>query len=360
MTADRSAIDTLLEAAILAPSGDNTQPWRFEVDRENQLIQIEVDPTRDPSPMNARQRMAWIAIGAAIENMARTARQNGWSYRIDPLANETACFRLESGAGAGTIDPLLVHRVTNRRLYRSTHIDGQMLERLSNLVEDLDGTTATWLVDREQIQRLTAMIARADALILSTKPVRDAFLAKVRFDQPVEATVQEGLSLGSLEVSGMERFLLKQMKRVPDGLLRSLGGRKVFAGVAKKLAGSASGICLIGTQHDGLQGCVDVGRVWQRAWLGLTQMEFAAQPMMSLCVLQTMYTHGDPDVIERLGRPAARKLLEEFEAWFREVAPGKPASIMRFGTAEEPTTRTGRLPVASKVASAGSSAPSHN
>ena len=51
-----SALDTLLEAAILAPSGDNTQPWRFAVDRERWTIAVDVDPTRDPSPMNAGQR----------------------------------------------------------------------------------------------------------------------------------------------------------------------------------------------------------------------------------------------------------------------------------------------------------------
>ena len=47
---------------------------------------------------------------------------------------------------------------------------------------------------------------------------------------------------------------------------------------------------------------------------------------------------------------------EEFEAWFRQVAPGEPAVIIRFGTADTPSTRTGKLPVSSKVASASASA----
>ena len=50
-------IETLLAAAVHAPSGDNTQPWRFELDAGQGRIVLHLDPTRDPSPMNAGQRL---------------------------------------------------------------------------------------------------------------------------------------------------------------------------------------------------------------------------------------------------------------------------------------------------------------
>jgi nitroreductase len=56
-------LDTLLARAVRAPSGTNTQPWRFVVDDEARTIALDLDPARDPSPMNAGQRMARIALG---------------------------------------------------------------------------------------------------------------------------------------------------------------------------------------------------------------------------------------------------------------------------------------------------------
>ena len=67
-------LEALVAAASRAPSGDNTQPWRFVVDRARGLVTIAVDPRRDPSPMNAGQRMARIACGAALENLVQAAR----------------------------------------------------------------------------------------------------------------------------------------------------------------------------------------------------------------------------------------------------------------------------------------------
>ena len=96
---------------------------------------------------------------------------------------------------------------------------------------------------------------------------------------------------------------------------------------------------------------MDVGRVWQRAWLGLSSEGMAAQPMMSLCVLKSMHEHGSREVIELIGRKAAESLLQEFENWFRGVGSGRPAAIMRFGYAQAPTTRTGRLPASSSYSS---------
>ncbi len=79
---DRS-LASLLIAAGQAPSGDNTQPWRFVVDPESGTIALEEDATRDPSPMNAGGRMSRIAVGAALENLIRKAQSQGWGVKLE-------------------------------------------------------------------------------------------------------------------------------------------------------------------------------------------------------------------------------------------------------------------------------------
>ena len=338
-----SALDTLIEAAVLAPSGDNTQPWRFEVDREAWTITIDVDPSRDPSPMNAGQRMAWIAIGAAIENVLRTAEYNGWQCAVSNTNGEgPVVVNLGTTAGGGAIEHMLRDRCTNRRVYEGGSLSSDCLDRLRSAIGEMEGVKAHWVTDSDTICELTGMIARADGLILGTKPIREAFLAKVRFDQPANAVVEEGLSLGSLEVGAHERLMLRLLRHVPDGVLRALGGRNVFASVAKRLAASSSGFCLILAPDDELASRIAVGRVWQRAWLAVSEQGLAAQPMMSLCVLRNMRDHADGDLLRRIGSGEYEALIAEFENRVAEIAEGRPAALMRFGRSGSPTARVGR------------------
>lgn len=342
----KTALDTLLEAAILAPSGDNTQPFRFTVDRKQWTISVDVDPARDPSPMNAGQRMAQIALGAAIENMVRTAERNAWCLQLQEATNEGLLqLHLEPTPDIGTIDPLIHARVTNRKVYRGGEISNECLALLESAANGFDGAQGYWITDRPRLEKLCKLIARADALILGTKPIRDAFLAKVRFDQPVNATVDEGLSLGSLEVSAFERLMLRVMKYMPDEVLRLMGARRVFSQAANKLASSAAGMFLV-TASDHSASCLRcVGRLWQRAWLAMTEQGLAEQPMMSLLVLQNVRDSAtSAGVLSIKDKDAAEAILSEFETFVASFSVGRPSVLMRFGNSPPPACRVGRLP----------------
>ncbi len=349
---EKTALDTLLEAAILAPSGDNTQPWHFKVDRQQNSILLDVDPTRDTSPMNAGQRMARISLGAALENMVRTAHYNQWTFQIDDAPpNGLIRFTLQPNALVGSIDPLLRDRVSNRRAYTGPTPPKKILEtlesseRLSQASSSQPSTETILITDTELLSTLAGLIARADALILGTRSIRDAFLEKVRFDVPPNEKTSEGLSLGSLEVSGIDRFSLRMMKLLspPDTLLQLLGARSVFFRVASKLASSASGFCLIASLKSDKQNDIDVGRAWQDVWLRLTQERLAAQPMMSLLVIQNMFDNGKRDLFNRRDQAVSADLLEQFNAFCSKITHGRPAALMRFGSAAEPSGRVGRL-----------------
>lgn len=345
MSTTASPLDTLLQAAVLAPSGDNTQPWRFTVDRERWTIAIDIDPSRDPSPMNAGQRMAWIAVGAAFENMIRTAECNGWQYQLhQSTAGEAPQITIEPTLDVGTIDPVLAARGTNRRVYEGGEISPACLARLEAASGEIDGVRAHWITDLRTLDQLGRLVSRADALILGTKPIRDAFLSKVRFDRPANAVVDEGLSVGSLELPAFEQRFLKAMRHMPDGILRPLGVRKIFAGAAKKLIRSSSGICLISSPDNSFATRIPVGRVWERAWLALTAEKLAAQPMMSICVLKNIHDHGEAKLVGMIGRSAVTTLLKDFSESCNRMGIPEFSVLMRFGFSPMATARTGRLP----------------
>jgi hypothetical protein len=238
---------------------------------------------------------------------------------------------------------LIAARVTNRRLYDGRPVAPDQLAQLAQETAASDGVSTHWIASKERVVSLAGVIGQADALMFGDPTMRHAFLENVRFDEPPDAQVSEGLCLAALELSGPDRLALRMMKRTPDWLLKAGGSARIFAAKARQLIESAAGLCLIVAHENTLQTDVAVGRAMQRAWLALTARGLAAQPMMSLPVLENALEHGEPALITALGRERVTALGTEFRALSPELGPGRLASVLRFGFGPAPTGRTGRL-----------------
>jgi nitroreductase len=338
-------LEPLLDAATRAPSGDNMQPWRFVVDGET--VSLDLDPGRDPSPMNAGQRMSRIAVGAALENLIRAAGKLGLAAElVDAPAPHLARVRLSGeGNGTGRLDADFGGRVTNRRPYDGRPLAPEGLARLTVETAPRDGVLTHWVVGADRLKALADTIGRADGVMFGDPSMRRAFLGNVRFDRPAEEPVDEGLSLGSLELSAADRLALRIMRRTPDLVLKLAGASAVFRGKARQLIVSASGLFVVAAPDDAPATDVAVGRAMQRAWLALTAEGLSAQPMMSLPVLENALAHGDDALRAALGVARVSALLDEFRTLVPELGGHRPAWVMRFGHAPPPSGRTGRLAV---------------
>ena len=339
--------EALLSAAVRAPSGDNTQPWRFVIDPETLRIFLYVDETRDPSPMNADQCMSRLAVGAALENMLRAALAKGWTVCLeDPPETALAALKVVDFHANGATDSVIAARVTNRRRYDGRPLPASVLTRLQQESPGMEGVRVCWVHDRPRLDALAALIGRADALMLSEPSMRRAFLANVRFDLPANAEAEEYLPLGSLELSFADRTALRFLSHIPDWVLRLGWARRKFAAAARRLVHSASGLYMVVTDRESPQNDLSIGRVVQQTWLALTASGLAAQPMMSMAIMENALRHGSPELLRSLGREQAKLLVAEFRGLVSETQTDTLVFIMRFGYGRAPTVRTGRLPLA--------------
>lgn len=347
--------ETLIKAAVQAPSGDNVQPWRFVVDGDARKIAIYLDESRDPSPMNAAQRMSRLAIGAALENLLRAVESLGWKGEIEqPRDDALVLIGIDDAKQTNQqIDPLINTRVTNRRQYDSRPLPADVLAELERKTSQLDGIQTLWISQREQLDKLAVLIGRSQGVMLMEPSMRRAFLENIRFDVPWDAEVKEGLSLASLEVSAAERFALRMMRSIPHWLLRLGQARRTFAVSGQKLMQSASGVCIIVGDDGTPVSEILAGRSAQRAWLALTELGLAAQPMMSLAILESVLCRGKKETLDSLGRNETEALVREYHALIPQINCRSTAFLMRFGYAASPSVRTVRLPLDANTRYAG-------
>jgi nitroreductase len=352
-----SELHAIIQAAARAPSGDNMQPWRFTASADGRGIEVYLDAARDSSPMNSGQRMSLIACGAAIQNALLVAAEHGWRTELDVLDNALAsrtalAARIRfldrrarnSAISADRATRIISERVANRRIYYASPVSPARLANLQQRLVAMDGVNVDWITARPTINDLAGIIARGDAIMFGEPSMRAAFLANVRFDLPPNAEADEGLPLASLEANAALTLALRSMKRMPHALFKLAGARWIFAAHARKLVRSSSGLCVVNVRSESQTMELRVGQAMQQAWLALTEFGFAAQPMMSLMVLDNALRNGTPELKAALQRQGTQALLNELDATLKNAGiSGRPMFMLRFGYAAPPSGRTGRL-----------------
>ncbi|MFA6518127.1 MAG: hypothetical protein WCV93_00550 [Candidatus Shapirobacteria bacterium] len=81
-------IKFLLNYAILAPSGHNSQPWKFKI--EDNTLSVYADLTRERKGVDPNNRELYISVGCAIANIEVAAKHFGliWEEEWWPKAVE--------------------------------------------------------------------------------------------------------------------------------------------------------------------------------------------------------------------------------------------------------------------------------
>src|SRR3989344_1888875 len=119
-------IQKILEAAVNAPSGSNSQPWRFEVSGSE--IKVIALPEKDHPILNYRNRGTLIAHGALIENISITSSVLGYKANVNlfpDTSNPKLIARIGLEQNSPSSNPLykcIPLRSTNRKPYKRTPI----------------------------------------------------------------------------------------------------------------------------------------------------------------------------------------------------------------------------------------------
>ena len=350
----------LVRAAVLAPSPDNNQPWRFVSAGEQ--LRVYVDPERTlPSDVNGMFDL--IGLGAAVENACIAARQAGFEALVDYGSQggpEDARKPLEEGRGDGSSDasptatitfapggqpdslfPQLSTRCTCRKLYATRPVEHDSLRRLADEAMSLAEVQLDWIVDRPQIRRLARLVAATDAIRFQYEPFHNELFRQLRFSKAEAEQTRDGLDLRTLELPpGAGRLLrcLRPWNRMKWVHRLGLGSLLTLPSARSVRRSGAIGVLTVPepTSRSFLLG----GRAFQRVWLAATAEKLALHPLGSPAIF---FAHVDQLQGRKLSQEhqqGIKKLQRRFADLVPEAAGRALLMLFRLGYSKPPTSRS--------------------
>lgn len=343
------SIKKILESAILAPSGDNCQPWSLIV-KGNQINIINLSE-RDTSLFNFCQRASLIAHGALIENILIASSASGYNIKLTPFPdnlnpNLIATVELEkSEVRDEPLYPYITQRATNRKPYKSIPLTAKQRNTLLNTSSVFANTGVKLVEELDRKAFIAEAIALTDRLVFEN-PYLHSFLFKhIRWTEEEALKTRDGLYIKTLELSVPQAIGFKLLKNWSIlQALNKFGLSKIAAKQAEKLCLSASAIGIIIVDGNTAQDFLTGGRLVQRLWLEATRMGLAFQPMTGLTFLiQRVLAKKTKEI----STEHIRLIMNAFDSIVSAFNISKESMVMlfRIGHSSPPAARSLRLSV---------------
>ena len=278
---------TLVQAAILAASPHNTQPWLFKV--TNTSIDLHIDIQRNVGALDPFLREEHIGIGCALENLLLAALANGYATtvtllpgKLEPIAADPKpCLlaRVDLAPGkrdASELYDAIPRRHTNRGPYdphKPLTVD--FLEALAGLPGD-DADVKLFLFPAEADRKKIAEVSSAANAEIYADP--DVQRGSERWVRMKWSSVQEHRDGLAIDAFGLPPVANAAVKMMTPGMLRWVGAHsEKNRYINLMLSAPLIGFIAVRDRYAQEQ-CLRAGRLWQRAHLLATARGLAARP----------------------------------------------------------------------------------
>jgi len=198
----------LLNYAVLAPSGPNTQPWKFSI--KDDEISLIADLGRSLSSLDPAHRTLYLSHGCVLTNLLLAAEHFGFSYDSRCLPDgvsgkRTAAIgfsKIKAPARFPDLFSEITKRHTNRKSFDQRPIEKEKLQKLEDYANK-KGLRLDILTSDEGKSEMADILARSQKMQLGNKAYRKELAAWIR---PNSSEEKDGLPGYSFGYSDFESF----------------------------------------------------------------------------------------------------------------------------------------------------------
>ncbi len=297
--ADFELLTRIVDRARWAPSGDNTQPWRFEFLGDHHLLVHGFD-TRDHVVYDLDGRPSQLAVGALLETIVIAASAEGFACQVvrRPDTPETHLLidvRLarDERLSPDALAPFIEKRVVQRRAMSTRRLTAEQKQALAASLST--GFVVLWFEtwpERYRMARLMFDNAKIRLNIPEAYPVHKAVIEwNARFSE--DRIPSRALGVDPLTEQLMH-WAMKSWQRV-EFLNRWMFGDllpRIQMDMIPGLYCGAHLALLAPTVLATVDDYVAAGRALQRLWLTATSLDLLIQPEMTPVIFSRYHKVG--------------------------------------------------------------------
>ena len=330
----------ILETAIHAPSGDNSQPWEFDV--SDSVLKVYNVIGKDNKIFNYKERGSLFAHGALIENINILATQQSLSADIVllPDPNEPSLIAKISFTNDLTVefDPLAYYiekRHTNRKAFNDTKLTETQKEIFLKFCLDR-GVKVGFIEDPKNKEIIAKAASNTERIMLQHKPLHDLFFSFIRWTREEELQ-NPGLFLKTMELAPPKQIVFKLYRNWKLAILFNfLGLPNVISSENALVYQKCAAFGLLSSSNSNPESFIKAGRAFQRIWLQATTYNLSIQPVSAILYLDArIKEEGRGDFSEKFSEDISKASLEITQSF--HITNETPIMLFRIGFSSEPT-----------------------
>lgn len=344
----------ILDLARWAPSGDNSQPWRFEIVNERRVI-IHGKDTRDWCVYDLDGRASQIAIGSLVETVAIAATKYGmrasFSRCLDTRETQPTIIVSLRDTPNLPPDPLvdaITRRTTQRRPLSTTPLTASEKRILENSVGS--EFNVRWFERPTERWRLARLLFRNAGVRLRLPEAYAAHARIIDWDQDFSVDKIPATAIGMSSFGlAMMRWAMRDWQRVQFLNRYLLGTMLPRLELDLLPALRCAAHVMVAPKAQDQNHTVDThlatGRAMQRLWLTACHIGLQFQPQMTPLIFSRYLTTGRHFTADIATAEAARRMVCALDEITAPVSASHIGFMGRIGTGPVPTTRSIRRPL---------------
>ncbi len=342
----REIILEILRDACRAPSGDNAQPWRFEV-RENTIYVINV-PEKDTSLFNYQQVTNHVALGACVENLRVSAEGHGLRVALklfpdvaDRLTVAETILSPDSSMH-NELAPYIKERASNRKRHYVRKIEPEKIAELSLLARGETGRIV-FISDETEVKEMAHIVSVGEKLALENRAIHDFLFSHVTWTKK-EDDKKHGFFIDTFELAPPQKTAFKFFSNwhVLKFFL-PLGIANLVANDMKKIYAASATFGAIITSGTSDRDYLMAGMVLERLWLTATKLGLSLHPTTTVHFIGARVLAGDPGSLSTVQQALLRERYNALVKKLGTVEGEGIGFVFRLGYSEAPSGRTTRF-----------------
>jgi hypothetical protein len=354
-------VKEIVNAATLAPTGANIQPWKFIYHKSS--LYMFFDDRYSAGLLDCGNTTSFVGLGAATENLVLKSHELGLkviiekdtlnkdskliaTYKFFEAVNDNIKNKIEPNI-CDELVATIHNRLTNRNIGKRIPIENERFERLIKITQSVPGADLKIIQDEKILDEIKEVTAVMDRIRVTHKGGHKDFLAEIRWTPEEAKLYSNGVDLlGTVDLTPSELAgwrVLKDWNVVNH--LNNWGLGRATEKIQRKSIEGSSAVGLLTMPKFNCDDFYEAGRAFQRIWLLANQDNICVHPASLSTLIFNTFNHGDKNIFPEKMRSEVADMRKKFEKLFSINKSVGEVILFRFFIGGPPKSRSVRYPL---------------